>query len=113
MKLLKFAADYADELNLHGFTIMSDGCYNLFVQRVRELGESDWPCQWNFGGNFDMTFESPTDYLSTLRVTTITAEVAEELEALFPRCKSFRASNGAWQHVIRPRHYGFFPWIFS
>lgn len=71
--LVKFSADYADEFQVSGFTVMEKADWESYKKRA-EVGE--WPQSQYFGTNEGIEWQSAEDHLGDFDTVEITDEQA-------------------------------------
>jgi hypothetical protein len=78
--LVKFQADYADEFDVYGFTVMTE---NQYIQFRNDLEKVEWPSENYFGTNEAIVFQSLKDYENAIEVIEIDEKEYQVLEKLF------------------------------
>ena len=81
MKLLiKFEADWADEMTIYGFGIMTD---EQWAWKNLELKHTQFPQEVDFGTNESEVYETLDEYLRNFKITEISDEEAMVINKLF------------------------------
>lgn len=78
--LVKYSADYADEFQVSGFSIMEKDTWENYVKIAKE---GKWPQSRYFGSNEAIQWESVEEHLRDFKTIEITDEQAEFLEKSF------------------------------
>lgn len=78
--LVKYRADYADEFDVHGFTVMSDKGWSF---NLNKLMKSDEPYELCFGTNESIEYEKRSDMLKDLTATPISSFEAIAIKNAF------------------------------
>ncbi len=76
MKLVKFNADYADEFDVYGFSIMSEEQFALFDKSLSRL---QLPYQFYFGTNEFVLFNTESELRDAFSTVDISDEQAQFL----------------------------------
>jgi hypothetical protein len=108
MKLLvTFKENYADEFDVHGFTIVDQDKWNEYVEHLKKELSGETMHEWYFGTNEFIIFETYGDkplfdiVMKSYNVTEIDDNIANQLKNIFEKTKI----------VEFPYSFGFFPWL--
>jgi hypothetical protein len=78
--LLDFSADYADEFDVEGFSIMTDAEWNIFQKKFQQ---HQGQYSFGFGSNEDIEFENGQEVLDSIGVKNITKEEYDTINKFF------------------------------
>ena len=67
--LVKFSGNWADEMDIVGFQIMSEDEWNF---KIKEAKECQFPAEICVGTNQYVDFDTPEDYLNSFEIKEIT-----------------------------------------
>ncbi len=84
MKLIKYKDNWADEMDIYGFHILSDETWEkflAFLDRVKEI--PDFQLNIGVGSNEDIDYDSVESLLKAFTVTDIYAEDVASIESNF------------------------------
>ncbi len=84
--LVKFDCNWADEMDLEGFAIMTPAVYNY---RCKEINASNYPVTWYFGTNQEVIFESADEVFKCFDVTVLNSVESEFLEKRVAKYKEY------------------------
>ena len=85
MWLVKFADNWADEMDIEGFSIMSTGQFTQWARTVEEVAkkiDEGHPFEWYFGTNEWIDWETGKEFKEAFRCEVITDEEADVLNRL-------------------------------
>lgn len=85
MWLVKLTDNWADEMDLEGFSIMSTGQFTLWAKTVEEVAkkiDEGRSFEWYFGTNEWIVWNSGKDFKEAFSCEVITDEEAEVLKRL-------------------------------
>lgn len=85
MWLVKFYDNWADEMDIEGFSIMSTGQFTQWAKTVEEVAkkiDEGRPFEWYFGNNEWINWDSSKDFKEAFSCEVITDEEAEVLKRL-------------------------------
>lgn len=99
MLLIKFSADYADEFNIYGFSIVSEEVWNDYVRHLHNYLNDQEEYEWFFGTNEFIYFDSSS--VRTLAENILNHYQVTKLDAL---------QTGVLTDLFREQ-WGNFPWI--
>jgi len=80
MILVKFEGNWADEMDIYGFHVMSE---EQWEYKKNEIKHTPFPEEVYFGTNEYETYETPEEYLRNFKVIEITEIEAEIISRLF------------------------------
>lgn len=80
--LITCECDYADEFDVEGFTVYKQSAWNEVVKELKSHRDK-FPCEWYFGSNEEIPFDTPEDVLSCCRVKEISEEEYNTIIKLF------------------------------
>ncbi len=78
--LVKFDADWADEFNCYGFSIMPETVWKKYKEDLKKL---EWPQERYFGTNESFNWETRDEHLKDFKVKKISEKESEGLAKLF------------------------------
>lgn len=81
MKIVLYNGDWADEMDVNGFSITSDMCWEEYQKFVNEKGI--FPHTKCVGTNEDIEYETAKDYFRDLTAKDITKEEVLVIKKLF------------------------------
>lgn len=84
MKLVKYEDNWADEMDIYGFHILTDETWEKFlalINRVKDL--PDFQLNIGVGSNEDIDYDSVEDLLNVLTATDISDKDAEVIKNNF------------------------------
>lgn len=84
MKLVKWDDNWADEMDICGFVIMTDEEYKEFNQYVNNIFV---PFEISVGTNEELNYENGEDFLRSITVKEITEEETKVLDKFFKNNK--------------------------
>ena len=85
MWLVKLTDNWADEMDIEGFSIMSTGQFTLWAKTVEEVAkkiDEDRSFEWYFGTNEWINWDSGKDFKEAFSCEVITDEEANILKHL-------------------------------
>lgn len=85
MWLVKFADNWADEMDIEGFSIMSTGQFTQWARTVEEVAkkiDEGHPFEWYFGTNEWIDWEIGNEFKEVFSCDVITDEEANILKHL-------------------------------
>ena len=85
MWLVKLTDNWADEMDIEGFSIMSTGQFTLWAKTVEEVAkkiDEGHSFEWYFGTNECIVWNSGKDFKEAFSCEVITDEEAEVLKCL-------------------------------
>ena len=85
MWLVKFADNWADEMDIEGFSIMSTGQFTQWARTVEEVAkkiDEGHPFEWYFGTNEWIDWEIGKEFKEAFSCDVITDEEANVLKRL-------------------------------
>lgn len=85
MWLVKFADNWADEMDIEGFSIMSTGQFTQWARTVEEVAkkiDEGHPFEWYFGTNEWIDWEIGNEFKEAFSCEVITDEEADVLKRL-------------------------------
>jgi len=80
MFLVKTKYDWADEMDVEGFFLMTPGEYDYFIKEVEAI---EYPIEWYIGTNEFITFYEADDIFKEFDVQVLNLEQAELIKKLF------------------------------
>ena len=83
MKLIKYEGNWADEMDLSGFMIMSESEWKNYLANWEKALDITPDFLWGIGTNEEVEFDSFDSFSKSFNVKEITNEEAELLEHLF------------------------------
>lgn len=72
-KIVKFAANYADEFDIDGIRIFEEKDWDEYVENMH----IEWPDEWYFGTNEFIEFQSFEDFMSKFTINTVSGKRAQ------------------------------------
>jgi len=109
MLLIKFEGNWADEMDIYGFTIMT---VKQWEYKKNEIRHTPFPLEVYFGTNESEDYETPEEYLRNFKVKEITKDEVKVLKKLFLSTLSdygnFRLIEGQAPDEFY-KEYGYYP----
>jgi hypothetical protein len=81
--LVKFKDNWADEMDLDGFRLMTMNEWDEFVKNINSL--KYFPFEVYFGTNEFIEYRNPEEILNRFQMTPLTADEHHTLKQLFPQ----------------------------
>lgn len=75
MKLIKYDSNWADEIDIDGFIVLSDELHDNFIEAINRIEY----LEFYIGTNEEIIYESPEEILNDLEISDITVEQAKVL----------------------------------
>ena len=82
--LIQYKDNWADEMNVYGFHIMTETAWNFFLKLVNEkpdFFENDFTI--GVGSNEDISYENKDDLLKHFKVEEVSKEYSDQTRSLF------------------------------
>ena len=99
--LAKFKSDWADEFDVHGFKVMTEEQYKVWL---KELNAVRWPQEMYFGTNEAFEFNSLDEYQECIEIQLIDENEYIALKKLFDT-KYNNEVDFTWGNFIDPSEY--------
>ena len=80
--LIKFSCNYADEFDVEGFTVWKQSEWTEHFNHLKN-NPQDFPVEYPFGSNEEITFQSAQDLLSCCKITEISETEYNTFKKLF------------------------------
>lgn len=94
-KLIKYSGNWADEMDVDGFRIISDKQFKEWEKGWKKTFKEDGEFTFGIGTNENIPYEDYESFMAEFEVTDITNEEYGAISNLFPTAESYG--------------YGFFP----
>lgn len=83
MKLLKYDSNWADEMDIDGFTIMSDEGWESWKTDIQKFFKKREYWNYGIGTNEDIEYGSAKEVLKDIKVIDISEDEADIIDKLF------------------------------